>query len=131
MELEYLEDPGSATPRVLLTYGQVEAGAALLQAAIRPLAAGDKDYRVEIESLPGFHGIDGCSLVCTVGDPSLGVPPIDGAKTAFHCVLTDSDWSQVCGLLEPFAASAPRGAIHQYLTTDGPIDWIISTSRAW
>jgi hypothetical protein len=86
---------------------------------------------VAVESLPGLHGIDGCSLVCTVGDSSLGVRPIEGANAAFHCVLTRFDWSQVCGLLEPFAASRPQGAFHQYLTSDGPIEWIISTSRAW
>lgn len=115
MELEYLEDPGSATPRVLLMYGGLPNEVGLLLEALGPLAAGEEDRRVEIEALSGFHGIEDCSLICEVGDSSLGVHLIDETRTAFHCTLTDSGWSRVCGLLEPFAQ--PLGNATSFIST--------------
>jgi hypothetical protein len=133
VELEYLEDVGSKTPRVLLLYGREPNNAALLRQVIAPLVAGDTERQIAIESLRGFHGVDGCSLVAEVGDSNLGVEPIEGRAPAFRCVLTAVGWSQLSGLLEPFAATDPQIGldVHQYLTSDGSVEWIISTSRHW
>jgi hypothetical protein len=133
MQLEYFDDPQSRSRPVLLTYGDDPSEAALLRNAIEPLARGDSSHRVQVDTLPGFHGVDGCSLIAQVTSSNLGVVRIERTDSGFLCTLDAATWWQVSGLLEPFTESTrPDGrSIHQYLSSDGPIEWIISTSRQW
>ena len=132
MQLEYFDDPSIARP-VLLTYSKDPSDAAALQRALAPLVAGDTDRQVQIDKLPGFRGIDGCSLIAQVASSNLGVTRTIDNEPSFSCALNPTTWSQVSGLLEPFTqARAPRAPdVHQYLASDGPIDWIVATSRHW
>jgi hypothetical protein len=133
MQLEYFDDLQSPARPVLLTYGDDPREAALLQDAIQRLVTGNVNQQIRIHELPGFRSVNGCSLVAHVASSNLGVLPVEGADLAFHCALDPTTWSQVSGLLEPFADSARPSStsIHQYLTSDGPADWIIATSRHW
>ena len=101
MRLEYLEDPESQTPRVLLAYGDDPRDAAVLRRTAEELGAADNDHEVRVDRLPGFHGVDGCSLVASVGTVDSGVEPLDGSDRAFRCVLRPAAWKRVSGLLEP------------------------------
>jgi len=120
VQLEYFDDPSIARP-VLLTYSKDPSDAAALQRALAPLVAGDTDRQVQIDKLPGFRG------------SNLGVTRTIDNEPSFSCALNPTTWSQVSGLLEPFTqARAPRAPdVHQYLASDGPIDWIVATSRHW
>jgi hypothetical protein len=141
MRLEYLEDPESQTPRVLLAYGDDPRGATVLRRTAEALATGDSDQKVRVDQLPEFHGVDGCSLAVSVGTVDSGVEPLDGSGRAFRCVLRPATWRRVSALLEPFERAQPTdnprlrgltvGAQFQYLTETGPVEWIISTERGW
>jgi len=133
MLLEYFTDIDR--PPVLLTYGTSPAEAETLRAVAMRLAAagGEKQSGVQITELPGFQGIDGCSLLAEVDSTKLGVLPIDESNKAFRCVLDKDGWCRVAGLLEPFVAARPilNPNGFQYLDESGPIEWIISGSRGW
>jgi hypothetical protein len=134
MFLEYFAPITDQLP-VLLTYGRSPTEAeALREVALRFAAAGtDESSGVQIAELPGFRGIDGCSLLAEVGSVKLGVVPIDESHLAFRCVLDAPGWRRVAGLLEPFAADQPilEPNSFQYLDESGRIEWIISGSRGW
>jgi len=129
MLLEYLEDPDSPLPPVLLAYGNDPADAVVLCRAIDELAAG-KNHEVRVDRLPGFQGVDGCSLVASVGSVDSGVEPVEGSDRAFVCALSAAGWKRVSGLLEPFENDMkPNG--FQYLSEEGSVEWIISRDRGW
>jgi hypothetical protein len=134
MRLEYFDDPSLQRP-VLLLYGNrgIDPGeVALLRGAVEGLADGTKDH-IRVEGLPGFLGVDGCSLIAQGSDSNLGVEPIPRSDRSFKCEPDPARWRRVWGLLEPFAdreqALNPNGL--QYLDESGPIEWIISRSRSW
>jgi hypothetical protein len=134
--LEYLADARSDGRPVLLTYGSSATEAAVLQATAEQLASNKDQLGIRVDELPGFRGVDGCSLLAEVGPTSLGVFRADDSACAFRAVFDPAGWRRVVGLLEPFVAKKPtinpRG--FQYLEDldeSGHIDWIISGSRAW
>ena len=129
MLLEYLDDPSLAKP-VLLVYGDEPRSVALLRTALHAVVQGEP---VQLDQLPGFAGVRGCSLALQVGQADHGVRPIsDAGANAFECVHRPATWQTVAGLLEPFAApDRDRGHAHQYLTEAGGIEWIVSTDRDW
>jgi len=130
MNLEYLEDPSARSAPVLLLYGASVGEVEALRTAVDAVAGGDTASELRLDALPGFTGIDGCSLVGRVGGSDLGVERSAVAPLAFQCVLSSSGWQRVLGLLEPFLV-ALEGTHFQYLTEVGAVDWIISTSRGW
>jgi hypothetical protein len=134
MFLEYFAPVTDEFP-VLLTYGRSPTEAEGLRDVALRLAVTDTDEStgVQIAELPGFRGIDGCSLLAEVGSVKLGVVPIDGSHLGFRCVLDAPGWCRVAGLLEPFAADQPilEPNGFQYLDESGPIEWIIAGSRGW
>jgi hypothetical protein len=127
--LEYLDDPSLTRP-VLLMHGDEPRAVALLRNALHAVAQGES---IEVTELPGFSGVDGCSLTLRLDTSDLGVQPIkDGGRYAFECGLHKEAWATVGGLLEPFSAHRDdRAHSHQYLTAAGKIEWIISTDRSW
>lgn len=133
MELEYFQDRQQRFRPVLLTWGDNPNEAALLRTALKPLASGDTDQRVHIDTLSGFRGVNNCTLMACLASSDIGIVPIDQTDLTFRCALQAATWLQIVGLLEPFttATRADTSGVHQYLTSDGPIDWIIATSRHW
>jgi hypothetical protein len=129
MRLEYLEDPDSQRPPVLLAYGNDPAEAVVLRRTVEQLAAGN-NREVRVDQLPGFQGVDGCSLVASVGSADSGVEPVEGSDRAFLCALSAAGWERVSGLLEPFGNDIKPNRF-QYLSEEGPIEWIISGHRGW
>jgi hypothetical protein len=129
LKLEYLEDTDASPARVLLLYEATAAEVEAVRGGIAALA-GDPSAEFNLEGVPGFLGIDGCSLVASVGALDLGVEAIGDGKRHFRCILSPPGWQRVCELLEPFL-DVKEGTRFQYLTEVGPIDWIVSTSRAW
>jgi hypothetical protein len=128
MLLEYFDDTSLARP-VLLLYGNDPTEATALRDALGDLAAGvTRD--LDVLDLPGFRGIDGCSLIAHVGEKSVGIEPMPGSLRSFRCSLDLSDWQLVSDLLEPFATGTGGSQAFQYLTEAG-IEWIISTHRGW
>jgi len=130
MQREFFDDPSITRP-VLLIYGDDPNDAATLRRALAPLAAGDTDHQVQIDVLPGVRSIDRRSLIAHVAGARLGVTRAAGTEPSFRCALDPATWSRGLGLLEPFTQRRlPSAAnFHQYLTSDGPVDWIVATSR--
>jgi hypothetical protein len=61
MLVEYFED---AQPfRVVLLYDFVADEVVTLRTAIEQLIRAEPGYEVQLDRLPGFVGVDGCSLV--------------------------------------------------------------------
>jgi hypothetical protein len=129
MQLEYFEDLASHT-RLLLTYGDDPGGATVLRRATEELVTGEDGHSLDIARLPGFNGVDGCSLFAAVGSVDHGVEPLDGSERAFRCVLRPATWENVSGLLAPFE-TRQLGHVHQYLDSTGPVLWIVSSDRSW
>ena len=115
---------------MLLLYGDEPDAIERLRTAIATLGP---DQGVHLDRLPGFAGVDGCSLLAELGDSDRGVRPIEGSERSFRCVLDAGGWRRVSDLLEPFASGRPPapGGSFQYLVETGPIEWIVSTTRAW
>src|ERR1700744_418142 len=115
---------------VLLTYGTLPAEAATLREVALRLADEDdaEAATVQIAELPGYQGIDRCSLLAERGAVKLGVVPIDEPPLAFRCALDPDGWRRVASLLEPFLTHRPtlNPNAFQYLDESGPIHWIIS-----
>lgn len=130
MRLEYLQDLASQTPRVLLAYGDDPGGATRLRQAAEDLARGKGPQELRVDHLPGFEGVDGCSLLASVGGSDVGVAPVDDASKTFRCILTPEAWENVADLLEPFETLMPDHG-HQYLDDSGSVLWIVSSDRAW
>jgi hypothetical protein len=130
MRLEYLEDLESQSPRVLLAYGDDPRDATVLRRTVEQLAASSEAHDVRIDKLPGFQPVDGCSLTASVGSVDSGVEQLDGSDRAFLCALSPAAWKRVSGLLEPFENDM-RPGVFQWLSEEGPIEWIISGDRGW
>jgi hypothetical protein len=132
VQIEYFDDPESTARPVLLIYGNNPNDTASLQRAIEALAAGDASD-VKIDALPSFEGVDGCAVTAQLASTNLGMTRLADTPSAFQCALEPTAWSQVAGLLEPFTQARPHDApdVHQYLSSEGPIDWIVATSRRW
>jgi len=63
--LEYFDDQSLRRP-VSLLYGNSSEEAALLRSAVTDLADGTGKADLRVDGLPGFLGIDGCSLIASV-----------------------------------------------------------------
>jgi hypothetical protein len=129
MLLEYCEDLDAQPPRVLVMHDFGPDDMEVLRVAIEQLSVGDPGDEVQLDRLPGFVGVDGCSLVGAVGNADLGVEPVAGTQREFRCVLGTEAWQQALGLLEPFVADGTNG--FQYLAEPGSVEWIISTTGRW
>ncbi len=129
MRLEYFADPASDHRPVLLPYGGTPTEVEVVRIAIDALGSGDVGAEGCIDGLGVVEPIDGCPLVAVVSAVDLGVVPLDLGVRAFRCALRPASWESVAGLLAPFATAGHDR--FQYLTQNGEIDWIVSTSRAW
>jgi hypothetical protein len=127
--IEYFEDTAARLPRVLLFYDFTLDEATRLREAVERLSQGPYGYEEQIDALPGFAGIEGCSLVACIGEVATGIDQIDPAELGFRCVMDSTGWQHAFALLEPFVTSETMG--FQYLTEAGSIEWIISSSRSW
>ena len=67
-------------------------------------------------------------MAVAVSDQDHGVEV--GDHSSLRCALTASRLEKVVGLLEPFAEPV-SGDFFQYLSEEGPVTWIISTSGDW
>ena len=103
-----------------------------LRQALRLLASG-ASAEVRIDELNLVEPLDGISLLAMVGKRDEGVNVV--GPSSLVCALTPVWWSQVEGLLDPFAeATDPTffdRDFFQYLSEEGHVSWIISTSRRW
>ncbi|HEX4465919.1 MAG TPA: hypothetical protein VH025_01910 [Solirubrobacteraceae bacterium] len=62
MLTEYFEDPAARPSRVLLLYDFTLDEAASLRRAIQRLGQAPYGHEQQIDALPGFVGVEGCSL---------------------------------------------------------------------
>lgn len=127
--IEYFEDMAARSLRVLLLYDFTLDEAKWLRRAVERLSQAPHGYEEQIDALPGFVGIEGCSLVACVGEVATGLDQIDPAELWFRCVMDSAGWQHAFALFEPFVTSDAEG--FQYLTEAGSIEWIISSSRSW
>lgn len=131
VRLEYLEALESQSPRVLLAYGDDPRDATALRRTVEQLAVSSEPHDVRIDELPGFEPVDGCSLTASVGSVDSGVEQLAGSDRAFRCAFRPAAWMLVSGLLEPFEKNEGPGARFQWLSEEGPVEWIYSTVRGW
>jgi hypothetical protein len=129
MLLEYFEDLSAQPPRVLVMHDFGPDDMEVLCGAIEELSVRERGDEVQLDRLPGFVGVDRCSLMAVVGNADLGVEPVSGREREFRCVLSTEAWQQALGLLEPFVAGGANG--FQYLAESGSVEWIISTDGRW
>jgi len=130
MQVEYFAD---VEPKLLLTWGDDPGDATTLRRAAQELAAHDVGYPVVVDQLPGFHGVDRCTLTAVTGNADRGLEPVGGSGQRFRCTLRPMSWETVSEMLEPFERERPepRRETFQYLDENGPVLWIVSTDRAW
>src|SRR6202000_809796 len=99
VRLEFFDDPSLRRP-VLLLYGErgVDPDAvALLRRAVEELADEATKSWFAVESLPGFSGVDGCSLIAQIDKTNAGVQP--GTGRSWRCGLDAAGWRGVSDLL--------------------------------
>jgi hypothetical protein len=108
VRLEYLEDLEAQSPRMLLAYGDDPRDATALRRTVEQLAAR--------------------TSVSTPGNSSMRTSWSD---RAFRCAFRPAAWMLVSGLLEPFEKNEGPGARFQWLSEEGPVEWIHSTVRGW
>lgn len=125
MKLDYRGEGSSDRP-LLRLYDFTPAEAKQLLASIVGLATGSAE-RIEVHRLPFVEPIDGCRL-------SLVRRPWDQAvmrvgPSAFECRFTSATWSNVMGLIEPFADSA--GGFQWLAASPGEAAVLLSPSGEW
>jgi hypothetical protein len=135
MRLEYFDDRSLQRP-VLLLYGERGIDpeeVTLLRRAVQELADGATKNGLRVESLPGFLGVDGCSLIAQARKSNVGVELSAESVRSLTCRLDAAGWHRISALLEPFADQTQVRSQNgfQYLDESGPVDWIISRSRSW
>jgi hypothetical protein len=70
---------------------------------------------IPVEKLPGFHGVDGCSLALVATAHDGGCAELTKEHPdAFELKLTRPKWGVVAVLIEPFTLP-PLGSYHQWL----------------
>jgi hypothetical protein len=125
VRLEYLEDE-----RVVLLHSFDADEVERLRAALLTLVD-SQSAETRVEELSGVDAVGGVSLAVAVSDHDHGVEVRN--RSSLRCALTAARWEDVVGLLEPFAepVSGESGDFFQYLSEEGPVTWIISTSGEW
>ncbi len=129
MQLEYFSDPTSDARPVLLLFGDDPGEAKLVRDEIYELALNDPGTELGIDRLRYVEPVDGSALTAVVGMSDRGLVLMTDLPPVFRCELSSESWLTVADLIDPFTTATPRG--HQYLTDQGPIDWIISSAREW
>ncbi|WP_165246522.1 hypothetical protein [Paludisphaera soli] len=124
MKLEFLPDGSDDCPLVRVFDFRPEEAAGMLT-ALGALASGERET-IAVHEWPGVEAVDGCRLVLRVGPGDRGVIRLRDA--GFECVLSQSGWDQVAGLVEPFSQG---GAGYQWLVRSGDASWLISRSGLW
>jgi hypothetical protein len=126
VSIEFFSEGATDCPLVLL-HGIDPAAVARLRDDVAALSDGRAE-RLAIHEIPGFSSIDGCRLFASIARRDVGVCALAGAAE-FECRLSATTWSNVAGLLEPFAEPTAHG--FQWLDEHGVIRWVISTERGW
>lgn len=122
MRLAYLADA-----RVTLLDSLEPATVEVLRRAVMSLADGESS-EVVVDGLPAVEAIGAATLTLAASDDDKGVEVI--GNSSLRCSLTPDEWRRVAGLLEPFTVRSD-GDFFQYLSEQGEIAWIISTSGKW
>ena len=90
--------------------------------------AGDEVSEVQLDELLAWERIGQASLSASVSRRDVGVEAVAGS--ALRCALTREGWTSVAGLLELFTEQQ-EVEFFQYLSEEGTIRWIVSTSGEW
>jgi len=128
MKLEYIPKGSQDSPLILL-YGNNPAEIQEIFQSLEPLARGS-NVMVSVHNLISVEAINHCRLIASVGTKDLGIIPSKGFSESFECVLTTEGWKELLEKLELF--TLPRvdsNRVFNYLTMDGSINFVISTSK--
>jgi hypothetical protein len=129
MQIEFFPDGHPECPLILI-YGSDPKLIRSLREKVLALA-NDLDTRVEVNKLDGFQTVGNCQLTLTLGTKDLGIQ-IENSLGAFVCILRNSTWEQIAGLLDPFCSEFKNIGTHfQFLDTTSKISLLISTTKSW
>jgi hypothetical protein len=128
VKLEYLAD-GSLDCPLLRLFHFTPQEAAELHSAIAALSSGSAT-RIEVHRLPFIEPIGGCRLVLTLVDRDCDQAVRRGGEPDdFECGLTAVTWSDVAGLVEPFAEGG--GGFQWLARLPGEPALLVSLSGLW
>jgi hypothetical protein len=119
MKLSFVAEGSPDCPILMLRdFTRAEAG------RLRRLAGALADGRRTSEKLDA-DSEEGLTLQLVVADRDLGIPQ---SLPHFTCALRKASWSNIEGLLEPFADGFPG---FQWLSDFGEVRWLMSRTGAW
>ncbi len=111
---------------VLLLYHGTQQEIDELLVALRSLADGTASF-VEIHKLKGMSPENEIEFTAKVDAKRTGVHKT--GKKGFECCLSAEQWEWLAELAYPLRKPWEGG--HQYLNSDGEIEWIISSGLGW
>ena len=125
MKIEYLSEGSLDCPLIRIFDFSTEEAKALI-GVVRNLGNAPNGT-VAVHELPQVESVRNITLVFKTGEHNHGC---NGAPPDFECELTQTGWSNVEGLLEPFAAS-PSSGRYQWLDESGDVALLISPQGGW
>lgn len=125
MKIEYLAEGSLDWPLIRIFDFSTEEVRTLID-VVRHLGS-SPNGTVAVHELPQVESVRNISLVFKIGEHYRGC---NGAPPDFECELTQIGWSNVEGLLEPFAAS-PSSGCYQWLDESGDVALLISPLGGW
>jgi hypothetical protein len=128
MRIEFFPEGNQGCP-ALLFYGCPSAGVLVFINNCRLLAEGQQ-AEVALHELTGVIPVGDIQVFATNANGRDGVEQL--SDTVFRWRRNREGWHEVADLAEPVAQSNPsEGTKFQYLETNGRVNVIFSTDRAW
>jgi len=125
VKMEFLAEGAPECPLIRL-YDFTAEEARQLQRVFYSLADGSLDD-VALDGMPFIEAVHGCQVRLLLGMSDRGIHPI--SSNVFEYALTGPGWSNVEGLVDPFAESNSRG--FQWLSNRGPVQLLLSRNGEW
>jgi hypothetical protein len=127
MRLEYLPDGSLDCPLIRLYDFDAATATRLLQ-LVTSLSDGSMD-RIVLDERQEITSVDGCKLVLVVSGSDHGVVRTE-TSNEFECVLTQTSWANVAGLIEPFCEAGMSSGF-QWLDQTSDISLLLSPDGLW
>lgn len=125
MKLEFLRSGSPDCPLLrLFAFDQLQA--AQFRDLCRELAAGKREALGIPDDFPA-DSMAGCRLKLKCAGAGNGIRQL--SLSTFECVLNQTDWDNIAGLVDPFCESEAEG--YQWLVKTGQISLLLSHDGIW
>lgn len=123
IKIEYIKEGSPECPLIRI-YGKEPESCQILRKSVLQLSK-KQIKTVTVHLLPIFTGVDGCELYFELGE-NIGI--LETGNNKFRCILNETNWINVEGLLEPFCRTTNG---YQWLYDLGNIKLLFSTDGNW